>query len=59
MAYILLIAMCLFRILWVQAVLPHFSAINGIFILYPVSWTIGAALMALYTWKGKWLGSSS
>jgi putative MATE family efflux protein len=52
---ILLFAMCLFRIAWIQFILPHFSTINGIFLLYPVSWTIGMSLMALYTWKGKWL----
>jgi putative MATE family efflux protein len=52
---ILLFAMCLFRIAWIQFILPHFATINGIFLLYPVSWTIGMSLMALYTWKGKWL----
>ena len=55
---ILLVALCAFRVLWVQFVLPHFSDIGGIFLLYPVSWLLGASLMILYTWKGQWLSTS-
>jgi len=47
--------MCLFRIVWVQFILPMFNSIDGIYILYPVSWTLGTVLMILYAWKGKWL----
>ena len=32
-----------------------FSGIEGVFILYPVSWALGAGLMILYAWKGKWM----
>ena len=52
---ILLVAMCLFRILWVQMVMPHFTEITGIYVLYPVSWVLGVVMMSLYTWKGKWM----
>ncbi len=52
---VLLVSLCLFRIVWIQWVLPAFSTIDGIFILYPVSWGLGAVLMALYAWKGKWM----
>lgn len=52
---ILLVSLCLFRIFWIQMILPHFSAIDGVFMLYPVSWMLGMTLMVLYTWKGKWL----
>lgn len=52
---ILLTSLCVFRVIWIIFVLPHFSAINGIFILYPVSWAVGLVLMILYAWKGKWL----
>lgn len=52
---VLLIAMCLFRIVWIQTIMPFFATIDGLFVLYPVSWVLGLALMALYTWKGKWL----
>ena len=46
---ILLIAMCLFRIVWLQTVLPHFPSTDCIFVLYPVSWVLGAVMMAWYT----------
>ena len=52
---VLLVSLCLFRIVWIQWVLPLFSGIEGVFILYPVSWALGAGLMILYAWKGKWM----
>lgn len=52
---VLLVSLCLFRIVWIQFVLPYYTSIEGIFILYPVSWLVGAVLMILYTWKGKWI----
>ena len=52
---ILLASLCVFRVIWIIFVLPHFSAIDGIFVLYPVSWAVGLVLMTLYAWKGKWL----
>lgn len=52
---VLLISLCVFRVLWVQFVMPNIALIEGIFMLYPISWTIGSGLMILYTWKGQWL----
>lgn len=52
---VLLISLCFFRVLWVQFVMPNIASIEGIFMLYPISWAIGSGLMILYTWKGKWL----
>lgn len=52
---VLLISLCLFRVLWVQFVMPNIASIEGIFMLYPISWVLGSGLMILYTWKGKWL----
>ena len=52
---VLLVSLCLFRIVWIQWLLPLFSGIDGVFILYPVSWALGAGLMILYAWKGKWM----
>jgi len=56
---ILLFAMCVFRVFWIKLVLPHYNTIDVVYMVYPVSWVIGAALMALYTWKGKWLPARS
>lgn len=52
---ILLFSMCIFRILWIKIALPFYSSIDGVFILYPISWLVGAILMILYTKFGKWL----
>ena len=51
---IMLISMCLFRIVWIKFAMPQFDSIDGIFILYPISWAIGAVMMVLYTIFGKW-----
>ena len=52
---VLLVSLCLFRIVWIQWVLPFFSSIDGIFLLYPVSWGLGALMMVGYAWKANWL----
>ena len=52
---IMLISMCIFRIFWIQLALPRIGTIEGIYMLYPVSWAIGAAMMVLYTIWGKWI----
>ena len=52
---VLLVSLCVFRIFWIQFALGFFAGIDGIFILYPVSWGLGAVLMVLYAWKGHWM----
>ena len=52
---ILLFSMCIFRIFWIKLVLPFFSTIDGIFMLYPISWFVGMIMMIIYTRYGKWL----
>lgn len=51
---ILLISLCLFRIVWIQFIVPKFNTIDIIYLLYPVSWFVGMVLMVLYAWKGSW-----
>ena len=51
---VLLVSLCLFRIVWIRFALQFFRGIEGVFLLYPVSWGFGAVLMILYTWKGRW-----
>ena len=52
---ILLFSMCIFRIIWLQFILPLNNTIGNIYVLYPITWTIGVFLMVLYTWKAKWI----
>ena len=51
---IILVALCLFRVVWLKITLPMFGDMKWIFLVYPLSWALGAAMMALYTWKGNW-----
>ena len=53
--HVLLLSLCLFRVAWIQFILPFFHSIEGVFILYPVSWGLGAVLMALYAWRVNWM----
>ena len=52
---ILLFSLCIFRIIWIQFILPLNNVIDSVYILYPVSWGIGTILIGIYTWKAKWL----
>ena len=56
---VMLTSLCLFRMLWLQFVQPHIGTIDGVMVQYPISWAIGAILMALYVWKGRWLEERS
>ena len=51
---IILFSLCLCRIAWIHLASPHFDSIWGVYYTYPVSFVIGAVLMILYTWKGRW-----
>ena len=51
---IMLLSLCLFRILAAKFVIPHYMAIENVYLLYPISWAIGAVLMVAYTIKADW-----
>ncbi len=52
---VLLFSMCIFRIFWIHFILPMDNTVENILVLYPITWGIGLTLMAIYTWKAKWL----
>lgn len=52
---VLLLSLCVFRIFWIWLVLPHFSTIKGVYLLYPVSWALGAVMIIIYACTAKWL----
>ena len=55
---IMLLSLCLFRILAAKFVIPHYNTIDNVYMLYPISWLIGAVLMVAYTFKAKWIEES-
>lgn len=52
---VLILSLCVFRFIWIQCALPQFTSIEGLFVLYPISWAVGTVLMVFYTWRGSWL----
>lgn len=51
---IMILSLCVFRILAAKFVIPHYNTIENVYLLYPISWTIGAILMIGYTIKADW-----
>lgn len=52
---IIVFALCVFRVIWLNTVVPMMQDMKWIFMAYPISWSIGLFLMVLYTWRAKWL----
>ena len=52
---IILFSLCLCRIAWIRLAAPLFGSIRGVFLTYPVSFFIGAALMVVYALFAHWL----
>lgn len=52
---IILIALCLYRIAWIMIAAPLIGTIMGVYLTYSTSFFVGAALMVIYTLRGKWL----
>ncbi|SHK84743.1 MATE family efflux transporter [Hespellia stercorisuis] len=53
--FIIIFALCIFRIAWIQLVVNRYHEMKWIFAAYPISWAIGAAMMIVYAWKAKWI----
>ncbi len=51
---IMILSLCVFRILAAKFVIPYYNTIENVYLLYPISWTIGAILMIGYTIKADW-----
>lgn len=51
---IMILSLCVFRIMAAKFVIPHYNTIENVYLLYPISWTIGAILMIGYTIKADW-----
>ena len=49
---------CVLRVAWVLAVLPHFRAIETVLVSYPISWAVTSVLYLVYYFRGNWLRRS-
>lgn len=52
---IALTSLCMFRVVWIMVVLSIEHRMDWLFVVYPISWLIGAVLTVIYAWKGKWM----
>ena len=51
---VFLVSLCVCRVIWIWAVLRIDHKLSYVMTAYPVTW-LGAVLIALYVWKGKWM----
>lgn len=51
---VMLFSFCVFRMFWVWLAPPFFPGAEGIYLVYPVSWTIGLLMMAWYSRYRGW-----
>ena len=55
---IVMLGTCLFRVIWMLAVVPHWHSIMSISLVYGISWVITGAVFTVYYFKGRWLRGS-
>lgn len=47
---------CVFRLIWINFIYPSINTLTGLYLVYPISWTItglGLALMGVFAWRKK------
>lgn len=53
--FVFLVSLCIYRILWIWGSMTVNHSLNLLMMVYPTSWLVGAVLILLYGWKGKWM----
>ena len=46
---------CVFRVLWILLVTPHFHDFFVVIASYPISWLLTSVIFLIYYYKGHWL----
>lgn len=52
---VFLFSLCIFRVAWIWGALSVSHELSGVMAAYPLSWAVGAVMILLYAWKGKWM----
>ena len=55
---VFLFSLCIFRVIWIWTALRISHQLFGVMTAYPVSWLVGAVIIFVYAWKGKWMPAS-
>ncbi|GAA0791799.1 MATE family efflux transporter [Faecalicatena orotica] len=53
--FVFIISLCLYRIAWIWGAMSVKHSLDLLMMVYPTSWLVGAILILLYGWKGKWM----
>ena len=53
--FVFLISLCIYRIVWIWGSMAYKHSLDLLMMVYPTSWLVGAVLILLYGWKGKWM----
>lgn len=53
--FVFLISLCLYRTAWIWGAMSVKHSLDLLMMVYPTSWLVGAILILLYGWKGKWM----
>lgn len=46
---------CVFRVLWIGLVFPHWRTLATVINSYPISWVLTSLFFIVYFWRGEWL----
>ncbi len=50
-----LLGVCLLRVVWICAVVPHWNTVGGVAASYPFTWTVTALAFLIYYNRSPWL----
>lgn len=56
---VFLFSLCIFRVAWIWGALAIEHRMDFVMAAYPLSWFVGAVLILIYAWKGKWMPDES
>ncbi len=56
---ITVLGICVFRLIWVWCVFPHYHTIGGLSLCYPISWFTTALALGIYYKKQGWFSRQS
>lgn len=52
---VFLFSLCLFRVIWIWSAMSIAHELFWVMVAYPLSWLVGALMILVYAWRGKWM----
>jgi putative MATE family efflux protein len=54
--FVMIVIWCIFRASFITLILQFDRKIQNVFIVYPITWTLGALIFIIYYFKADWMG---